>query len=127
MVLRLSSRIRLHVQQGFQEKWDIMNKSENLDDKFLEKEKLSKILKESEELELESGIHIFPRGKRQARSVSRGSCQVCQGEMSWSCTDSERGNREKEAGTVFMLKLDRGSSRKDNGRPVSVWTWKSSK
>lgn len=60
------------MQQGFQEKWDIMNKSENLDDKFLEKEKLSKILKESEELELESGIHIFPRGKRQARSVSRG-------------------------------------------------------
>lgn len=72
MVLRLSSRVRLHVQQGFSEEWDIMNKSENLDDRFLEKEKFSKILKESEELELESGIHIFPRGKHQARSVSRG-------------------------------------------------------
>lgn len=57
------------MQQGFQGKWDIMNKFEKLDDKFLEKENFSKILKESEELELESGIHIFPQGKHQAWSV----------------------------------------------------------
>lgn len=104
---------------GCQEKWVIMNRFENLDDKFLEKEKFSRMLEESEELELESGIHIFPPGKRQAWHVLQGipskhGVGRCPGLVRTLSVEAE-----KEAGTVFTLQLDRGGSGKDNRGPVS--------
>lgn len=117
---RLSSRMRLHMQQGFQEKWVIMNKFENLDDRFLEKEKFSKILKESGELKLESEIHVFPPGRRQAWHVLQGIPSKRTAGRCPSLVLTLSVEAEKEAGTVFTLEMDRGSSGKANGGPVSA-------